>query len=396
MNAVFFHDVRIFYQENEAFSVGFGYEVWLRYLKVFEQLVVVTRAKDASSLDVTRLKRSSGDNVSFVKVPDFKSIKSFYRYFQAKKIIEEEVKKADAIIARNSTIANIAANYAIKYNKPFAYEVVGCPWDSLWNYGNIQGKIMAPFAYFRTKKIAKKSPFTLYVTNEFLQKRYPSRGYSISCSDVDLPKLEDKILEKRIEKIKRFDPNETIKIGMIGALTSEYKGFDLAIKASKDLNNKYKNVELHLLGSGDKSKWKNFSKKMKVQDKVIFEGTLPSGKPVFKWLDNMDIYIQPSKTEGLPRALIEAMSRGCPAVGSKTGGIPELLDKDFVHKKGNYKDLALKIDKFISNKEIMIQQAKRNFDLSKQYSKEILDEKRTKFWNEFRKYAENRVVWGKY
>lgn len=69
-----------------------------------------------------------------------------------------------------------------------------------------------------------------------------------------------------------------------------------------------------------------------------------------------------------------------------------MLDKDFVHKKGNYKDLALKIDKFISNKEIMIQQAKRNFDLSKQYSKEILDEKRTKFWNEFRKYAENRVV----
>ena len=392
MNAVFFHDVRIFYQENEAFSVDFGYEVWLRYLKVFEQLVVVTRAKDASSLDVTRLKRSSGDNVSFVKVPDFKSIKSFYRYFQAKKIIEEEVKKADAIIARNSTIANIAANYAIKYNKPFAYEVVGCPWGSLWNYGNIQGKIMAPFAYFRTKKIAKKSPFTLYVTNEFLQKRYPSRGYSISCSDVDLPKLEDKILEKRIEKIKRFDPNETIKIGMIGALTSKYKGFDLAIKALKDLNNKYKNVELHLLGSGDKSKWKNFSKKMKVQDKVIFEGTLPSGEPVFKWLDNMDIYIQPSKQEGLPRALIEAMSRGCPAVGSKTGGIPELLDQDFVHKKGNYKDLTVKIDKFISNKEIMIHQAKRNFAVSKQYSKEILDKKRTKFWNEFRKYVENRVV----
>jgi len=392
MNAVFFHDVRLFYQENEVFSVNFGYEVWLRYLKGFEQLVVVTRAKDASSLDVTRLKRSSGDNVSFIKVPDFKSIKSYYRYFQAKKIIEEEVKKADAIIARNSTIANIAANYAIKYNKPFAYEVVGCPWDSLWNYGNIQGKIMAPFAYFRTKKIAKKSPFTLYVTNEFLQKRYPSRGYSISCSDVDLPKLEDKILEKRIEKIKRFDPNETIKIGMIGALTSKYKGFDLAIKALKDLNNKYKNVELHLLGSGDKSKWENFSKKMKVQDKVIFEGTLPSGEPVFKWLDNMDIYIQPSKQEGLPRALIEAMSRGCPAVGSKTGGIPELLDQDFVHKKGNYKDLTVKIDKFISNKEIMIHQAKRNFAVSKQYSKEILDKKRTKFWNEFRKYVENRVV----
>ena len=396
MKATFFHDERFFYNEKDVYSVSFGYEVWQRYLKVFDYLVVVARYRETRDFDTSRLKKSSGANVSFTKVPNFKSMRTLYKYFEARKIIEEEVKKADAIIVRNSTIGDIAVKYAIKYQKPYAYEIVGCPWDALWNYGNIQGKILAPFAYLRTKKIAKNSKFTLYVTQKFLQKRYPTKGYSKGCSDVFLPIIEEKVLINRIEKIKKMDLDKKLKIGMIGALTSEYKGFDLAIKALKDLNNKYKNVELHLLGSGDKSKWENFSKKMKVQDKVIFEGTLPSGEPVFKWLDNMDIYIQPSKTEGLPRALIEAMSRGCPAVGSKTGGIPELLDKDFVHKKGNYKDLALKIDKFISNKEIMIQQAKRNFDLSKQYSKEILDEKRTKFWNEFRKYAENRVVWGKY
>lgn len=392
MKATFFHDTLLFYNEKDVYSVSFGYEVWQRYLKVFDYLVVVARYRETRDFDTTKLKKSSGANVSFVKVPNFKSMRTLYKYFEARKIIEEEVKKADAIIVRNSTIGNIAVKYAIKYQKPYAYEIVGCPWDALWNYGNIQGKILAPFAYLRTKKIAKNSKFTLYVTQKFLQKRYPTKGYSKGCSDVFLPIIEEKVLINRIEKIKKMDLDKKLKIGMIGALTSKYKGFDLAIKSIKELNNKYNNVELHILGGGDASKWRKLAKKEKILDKIFFDGTLPSGYPVFEWIDNIDIFIQPSKVEGLPRALIEAMSRGCPAVGSKTGGIPELLDKDFVHKKGNYKDLALKIDKFISNKEIMIQQAKRNFDLSKQYSKEILDEKRTKFWNEFRKYAENRVV----
>jgi len=36
------------------------------------------------------------------------------------------------------------------------------------------------------------------------------------------------------------------------------------------------------------------------------------------------------------------MSRGSPVVGSKAGGLPELLDKNFIHKKGDYKDLYKK------------------------------------------------------
>lgn len=389
MKATFFHDAPLFYKEKEVYSIGFGYEVWQRYLKVFDYLVVVARSRETRDFDAARLKKSSGDNVSFVKVPNFKSIRTLYKYFGARKIIDEEVKKAEAIITRNSTIGNIAVKYAIKYQKPYAYEIVGCPWDTLWNYGNIQGKILAPFAYLRTKKIAKNSKFTLYVTENFLQKRYPTKGYSIACSNVMLPMIEKKVLINRIEKIKKMKIDKKIKIGMIGALTSKYKGFDLAIKSTKELNNKYNNVELHILGGGDESKWKKLAKKEKILDKIFFDGNLPNGDPVFHWIDNIDIFIHPSKVEGLPRALIEAMSRGCPAVGSKSGGIPELLDERVIHKKGNYKDLTNKIIFLISNKELMLEQAKKNFETSKNYSKDVLDEKRTGFWKEFRKYVES-------
>ena len=55
--------------------------------------------------------------------------------------------------------------------------------------------------------------------------------------------------------------------------------------------------------------WMQEAKKMNVSNFIQFDGTLPSGQKVYDWLDEVDIYLQPSFQEGLPRALIEAMSR---------------------------------------------------------------------------------------
>lgn len=70
-----------------------------------------------------------------------------------------------------------------------------------------------------------------------------------------------------------------------------------------------------------------------VADRVVFKGQMKH-QQVLEWIDSLDIYIQPSMQEGLPRALIEAMSRACPAIGSSTGGIPELLPSDAILKEG--------------------------------------------------------------
>ncbi len=121
-------------------------------------------------------------------------------------------------------------------------------------------------------------------------------------------------------------------------------------------------------------------------DQIEFLGAMPHGK-VINWLDNIDIYIQPSLTEGLPRALIEAMSRGVLAIGSDAGGIPELLDDKYIVRNisKNIDDISGILE--LIDKNTMRIQAKRNFEESKKYDRERIEKNRKDFFEKFRKHV---------
>ena len=65
-------------------------------------------------------------------------------------------------------------------------------------------------------------------------------------------------------------------------------------------------------------------------------------------LDEADLFCTPSRTEGLPRALIEAMARGLPAMGTDVGGIRELLDRPFRAPPSDPAALAALIAAFVA------------------------------------------------
>ena len=90
----------------------------------------------------------------------------------------------------------------------------------------------------------------------------------------------------------------------------------------------------HLVGGGNNEFLKKIANKNAVGNQVIFHGKLEHDE-IFKWLRDIDIYIQPSDTEGLPRSVIEAMSVACPVIGSNAGGIPELINSSAIFDKGN-------------------------------------------------------------
>ena len=94
----------------------------------------------------------------------------------------------------------------------------------------------------------------------------------------------------------------------------------------------------------------------------------------------MDIYIQSSLIEGLPRAILEAMSRACPAIGTNAGGIPELINEKYIFKKKDVNGLV-KILKSI-NKFKLNEMAKYSFEKVQEFKREKLENKRRKFYCE--------------
>ena len=380
MIAAFFHDAPLMkYKDENYYSVGFSYNIWERYLNTFDSIIVSTRVRYINSVK-SQLKLSSGENVEFIPISKFQRNKDIiFKRTQISNQIRHSLNKADyAIIRLPSFIGQIAYEESIKMKKPFIIEVVGCARDSFWYHSNI-GKLIAWSKYFAMRKAVKNSPNTIYVTSEFLQKRYPTSGNSINCSNVNITQLDEGILEKRLKKIANKDNNSTFIIGTTAALDVKYKGQESVIKALGKLKKKgFGNFKYQLVGGGDRSYLSELARKYDVDEQVSFLGVMTNDN-VIKWLDSIDIYIQPSKTEGLPRALIEAMSRGLFCLGSNAGGTPELLEEEYIFKKsGNNQEYIYQMLNELS-REDLVKQAKTNFKKAKEYDKEKIDKRRNEF-----------------
>ena len=391
MKLLFAHDNR-FYKtaSGDMYSVGnLNYSLWKRYLSVFDSIIVAGRCEKLESDDhLIKMSIASGQGVSFVSIPDLNSpIKKLVDRKRAIRMLENAIAEADVVIARlPSEIGSLACQVVQRMNKPWAVEVVGSARNALWYHGSWKGKLYALVAENRTCKLVEKAPYALYVTQQFLQACYPSHGKTIACSDVELPPITEEQIKKRLLQLKQ--PKKTLKIGMVQiSLDVNYKGLDTVLQALQVAKNQLPRFELYILGGGETLRWRSMAENLGVEEFVTFSGTLPNRDPVYQWLDNIDLYIQPSRTEGLPRALLEAMSRGCPAIGSCVGGIPELLPAQCLFKPGNYKTLAALMVDVLNSEERRLSMVSESFNTALKYTQVVLDSRRLEFWNSFRNYA---------
>ena len=352
-----------------------------RYLPLGEDIVVLSYMKKVSRCSNAVL----DDEVRVVTAKKVNSLKGVLQGQRKENdtLIDQLVREVDVCVAHvPCALSNKVIACCKKHGKPYMTVVCGCPWDAMWNY-DWRGKLLAPWAFLKLRRIQKETPFSIYVTNEFLQRRYPTNGRSIGCSNVNIPTGLDGVLEHRLENIKKHQQEGgALKIGTAAALNVPYKGQEYVIRALSRLKCENVDFEYHLIGSGDPERLRGIAEKEGVSDRVFFHGPLPHSK-VLDFMDEMDIYVQPSKQEGLPRSAIEAMSRGCLCVGSRIAGIPELLEPQFLFGKGNVNELAA-ILKGISY-DSLVDQARRNFNKAKEYDCDLLNQRRRQFIEEFKR-----------
>ncbi len=291
--------------------------------------------------------------------------------------LNEEIQACDIVVGRFGGFVSLYCFYlARKKQKPLFAEVMSCTWDAFWNHG-ILGKVIAPYMFLATKKAIKKADYALYVTEKFLQNRYPCDANSIGVSNVVFPDIEEKTVKIRKEKILNTD-KENIVLMTCAAVNVQYKGQQYVIEAIPKLNRLGIKVKYYCVGQGSAEYLKNVARKYNVEDQVVFTGTIEHDK-IFELLDECDIYVQPSLQEGLPRSLIEAMSRGCPCIGAKTGGIPELLPEECVFKRKSAEEISQKIELLLEAG--LDGYVDKSFEKAKEFQKNILDEKRNSYFN---------------
>ncbi len=386
MHVLFCHDT--YYMQGpaqETYSYGaFPYALWAqRFLPHFDKMTILGREKAFDPAAADGLDVSSGENVEYILLPNINT--PFKRLMRGRELfshIKEEVTRADAVIIRGPVeFGMMAATAARQLGKPYAVEMSGCAFDNVWNHGSWLGKIYAPFKCWRAKQMVKHADQVMYVTEQFLQDIYPTNGHAEYASNAELDLLDENVLEARLATI--IAEPQRLVFGMIGNLGNKLKGLDIALQALCMVKDALPPFELRLLGQGDAAQWEARIGALGLNDRVVFSGTCKGGTAVVAWLDEIDVYLQPSFHEGLPRGLIEAMSRGAPALASNAGGIPELLSAQFIHKKGDTQALAAHILELSCDAALRQKAVQENFKKAGAYTKDKLDPRRAAFWARF-------------
>lgn len=361
-------------------SSAFLYPFWHRYMGAFKQVIVVARIQDVEIAE-HGWQLSSGENVKFVALPYYVGFAGLIRnLFIIRRVISSVATPDRALIYRVPSQSAMIATLGKGQGYGYALEVVGDPYD-VFKAGithSFLDRILGWVSYIGLKRMARHAVASCYVTREYLQRRYPvSNGaLAVGCSDIELHPSSF-ISQPRTyqEKGKR--------IVFVGSLAQMYKGPDLLIRAVEKLKTQGNNYHVTLLGGGQYlNDMKDLAQALGCNKLIQFAGEVGHAK-VLQYLDEADIFVMPSRTEGLPRALIEAMARGLPCIATNVGGIPELLDAKFLVESNDWQQLAEKIHDLMSSPSDLTAASEENLTCAQQYEYEKLNLRRAEFYHSY-------------
>lgn len=378
MNIVYIQD-----QETECFKGDYYhsksehfFERYLAGLNEEDTLTVYCGVIEVTDEErIKKCKKVSHPRIRFEGIPEFRKIKNL---FSIHRQMKDVVKDADFCYLRSGIASSIAGYYCRKYGVPYMAIMNEDVFKNLLLHPN---KIFKLFAYpisWMVHNMVKKADYACYVTQDYLQGRYPCKGLVCGCSDIEFLDINGQSLENRISRIK--NTGDEIILGSVGSVSALLKGQDTVIKALADLKKKGINkYRYELVGTGNPERLQHLAKQLGVADLVDFRGAF-SHDDVLKWFENIDIYIHPSHSEGLPRTILEAMTKATPCICTRVGGVPELISEEwlFEYNGNEVTDLVNLIIKMDSQK--MKNQAQVNFEKSKGYNPEILEKRRSKFF----------------
>jgi len=122
----------------------------------------------------------------------------------------------------------------------------------------------------------------------------------------------------------RATPEDSLTIGVMGRLHAQ-KGIDVFLAAAKTILDRRPKFQFLVGGDGpEKAALVRLAGTLGIGDRVQFLGTVPS--EVF--FSRIDVFALPSRWEGMPNVVLEAMAAAMPIAASRVGGVTDLISHD--------------------------------------------------------------------
>jgi glycosyltransferase involved in cell wall biosynthesis len=377
-------------------QTGFTSPFWARYLSSFDRVKVVARVQDVSS-DHEGLAPAGAEGVSFIDVPTYVGPA---QYLRMRRVIRDTLRGIDvrgsAVLLRVPGVVSFGLGRAMPAGYPFGVEVVGDPYDAFGPEG-IQHPLRRLFRWWYSRELrsfCENAACSLYVTREALQRRYPpgkdaGPERSVGVADVELSDTAylnggDEPDHEALARRRRLqDDGRPLRLICVGMMEQLYKRQDVLIRGVAACASAGLHLSVTLVGGGRKMpELRALADSLGIAHLVDFKGTLAGGAAIREQLDAHDLFVLPSAQEGLPRALVEAMARGLPCIGTAVGGIPELLPEYALVPPDDVPALAGRIEAFARDPGLRERAARENFTIARSYRESVLQPRRVAFFGQ--------------
>lgn len=359
---------------------SFAHAFWSRYLAVFDAVRVLARVQSVVSVPAD-FRPAGGDGVTFVPLPYYIGPAQYVRQARAlRRAVATALEAPGAVILRVPSQIAAHVEAALSAGHPYGVEVVGDPHD-VFAPGAVRHSLRPFFRWWFARSLRRQCAgacAAAYVTAHTLQQRYPPRAGAFSTHYSSIELGDDAF----VAAPRAFQqPPVPVRLLMVGSLEQMYKAPDVLLHALVRCVAQGLNAELTVVGQGrHQPEMAALADSLGLAGRVRFVGQLPAGAAVRAQLDQADVFVLPSRTEGLPRAMIEAMARGLPCIGSTAGGIPELLPPEDMVPPNDAGALAQKIQDVVCSPARMTAMSARNLQVARSYHESLLRARRIEFY----------------
>lgn len=181
-------------------------------------------------------------------------------------------------------------------------------------------------------------------------KKFLTDGVGLSAKRVRV--IPNGVDTERFYPVAKRTNRQIPVIATLGSL-SPVKNQALLIKACHKLLQKGLNFRLVIAGEGPlRPTLENLIETLDMKDVISLPGHVEN---TVEFLQQLDIFVLPSDSEAHPNALSEAMSCGISCIGSRVGGIPEIMidgTSGLLFEAGDEDGLAEKIESLLTNPQL--------------------------------------------